>query len=118
MAAAATRRTVSYFLNIFECFENVGKLFVYVQSVFDISIADLLAVAYHVIFFHCNSLLSLFFFAELIFAYAAKGAFKILGQVLKLRAGGNTALRITQFLVINPTAYVTNMLHKLTSLPN
>ena len=42
-----------------------------------------------------------------ILIYSAKGAFKILGKILKLCTGGDSVLRCTKLLVIFPAAYIT-----------
>ena len=49
---------------------------------------------------------SILCFAEVILAYAAKGAEEILRKVLKFRAGGNSVLGVADSLVIFPAANV------------
>ena len=53
---------------------------------------------------------------ELVLANPAQGAFKIRGQVRELRAGSNAVLGIARCLIINPTAYIANILHNKTLL--
>ena len=53
----------------------------------------------------------LFSCAEIVLAYSAKGANKILGKILKLCAGSNTVIGIAYCLVIFPSAYVTYIFH-------
>ena len=50
--------------------------------------------------------LSVRIFYKVIFSNAAKRALKILGQILKLRTGGNADFGIALFLVVLPAANV------------
>ena len=53
------------------------------------------------------------FLGEVILAYGAQGALKIVGDILPLGAGSNAALGVAQLLIIFPTADITDMLHNL-----
>ena len=58
-------------------------------------------------------------FGEFVLANRAKGAFKILGKVFKLRSGSDTVLGCTKLLVIFPSANVTHVLfHNINLLYN
>ena len=50
------------------------------------------------------------FLGEHILAYSAKRALEILGKILKLGSGSDTALGISGGLVIDPATSVTNIL--------
>lgn len=58
-----------------------------------------------------NSHNKLFFRAEVVFIYAAKSAFEILGKIFPLCAGLDTEFRCAQFFVINPSAYIAYIFH-------
>ena len=49
------------------------------------------------------------FFRKRIFADAAQGAYEIIGEVLELRAGGNSVIGIAYCGVVLITAYVANI---------
>jgi hypothetical protein len=53
----------------------------------------------------------LVFFAEVILAYTAEGAFEIFGKICKLGAGGDAQIRGALLFVINPTANIAYILH-------
>ena len=50
-------------------------------------------------------------FAELILANQAQGALEILRNILPLGAGGNTALGVTELLIVFPAADIANIFH-------
>ena len=52
MTAAATGGAVSDVLNVLEGFQNVAEILVLIERVRDVSVAYLLAIAYHIIFYH------------------------------------------------------------------
>ena len=54
VAAAAAGGAVGYFLDGFKCRQNIVEIFVLVKDIQNIEIADLLAVADHIIFNHGN----------------------------------------------------------------
>lgn len=51
------------------------------------------------------------FFRKRIFTDAAQGAYEIIGEVLELRAGGNSVIGIAEFLVVFIAAYFANVFH-------
>ena len=48
---------------------------------------------------------------KLVFSNAAKGAFKICGDIFPLGSGSNAVVDITENFVINITAYIANIFH-------
>ena len=52
---------------------------------------------------------------KLILAHTAQGAYKIVGQVLPLGAGGDAIIRIAQSLVVHIAADIADVLHSLLS---
>ena len=65
--------------------------------------------------FFFQSIFGLYYWVELlsgevILTYATQGALEILGQVLPLRAGGNSVVGIAELLVIFPSTYITYIL--------
>ena len=53
------------------------------------------------------------FGGEFFLAHRAEGALEILGQILKLGAGGDAALGVAQLLIIFPAADVADILHNV-----
>ncbi len=53
----------------------------------------------------------LFFYAEVVFVYAAEGANEIFGEVLEFCAGLDIKFGRAFFFVVNPTAYFTYIFH-------
>ena len=49
----------------------------------------------------------LFCFREIILAYSAKRTLKVFGKILELCAGLDAVIRITELLIIFPSAYIT-----------
>ena len=56
--------------------------------------------------FHFGIGLSL---AKAVLAYSAKGAFEIVGKILKLRSGSYSKLGIAKLLVVFPSASIANV---------
>ena len=46
---------------------------------------------------------------KIIFTYTTLGAFPIVGNVVEGRAGGNTAVGVTNFWIINPATYIADI---------
>ena len=55
---------------------------------------------------------------KVVLADTAKGAYKIFGQIGKGSAGSNAVIGVAQFLVVDPTAYIAYIFHKITSVYN
>lgn len=50
---------------------------------------------------------------EIFFAYAAFGAFPVVGDVFKLCSGGDAVFRIAEFFIVNPAAGAAHILRHL-----
>ncbi len=57
----------------------------------------------------------LLFRAEIILAYSAYRAGKILGELIPRRAGSDTVIGIADFGVISPAAHIAYVFHKINS---
>ena len=52
MTAAAAGGAMCHLLYVLECFQNVVEILVLIERVSDISVAYLLTIAHHIIFYH------------------------------------------------------------------
>ena len=61
---------------------------------------------------------TILFFTKIVFSYATKGAYKVIGKVFKLGTWGDAIISVACSLVINPSANVAYILFHFNFLQN